>query len=109
MFDGDIPLKLTKKIRLIELFAGIGAQAQVLTNLGVPYEKYKICEIDKSTVDSYNAVHGTIFIPTDITKIRAADLNVENTEEYDYILTYSFPCTDYAEEIVIPKFKLQPI
>lgn len=97
MFDGDIPLKLTKKIRLIELFAGIGAQAQALTNLGVLYEKYKICEIDKSAVDSYNAVHGTIFIPTDITKIQAADLNVENTEEYDYILTYSFPCTDLSK------------
>lgn len=97
LFDGDIPLKLTKKIRLIELFAGIGAQAQALTNLGVPYEKYKICEIDKSAVDSYNAVHGTIFIPTDITKIQAADLNVENTEEYDYILTYSFPCTDLSK------------
>ncbi len=97
MFDGDIPLKLTKKVRLIELFAGIGAQAQALTNLGVPYEKYKICEIDKSAVDSYNAVHGTFFIPTDITKIHAADLNVENTEEYDYILTYSFPCTDLSK------------
>ena len=97
LFDGDIPLKLTKKVRLIELFAGIGAQAQALTNLGVPYEKYKICEIDKSAVDSYNAVHGTFFIPTDITKIHAADLNVENTEEYDYILTYSFPCTDLSK------------
>lgn len=97
LFDGAIPLKFTKKIRLIELFAGIGAQAQALTNLGVPYEKYKICEIDKSAVDSYNAVHGTIFIPTDITKIQAADLNVENTEEYDYILTYSFPCTDLSK------------
>ena len=97
MFDGNIPLKLTKKVRLIELFAGIGAQAQALTNLGVPYEKYKICEIDKSAVDSYNAVHGTFFIPTDIMKIHAADLNVENTEEYDYVLTYSFPCTDLSK------------
>ena len=97
MFDGDIPLKLTKRVRLIELFAGIGAQAQALTNLGVPFEKYRICEIDKSAVDSYNAVHGTFFMPTDITKIHAADLNVENTEEYDYILTYSFPCTDLSK------------
>ena len=97
MFDGDIPLKLTKMVRLIELFAGIGAQAQALTNLGVPFEKYRICEIDKSAVDSYNAVHGTFFISTDITKIHAADLNIENTEEYDYILTYSFPCTDLSK------------
>ncbi len=96
-FDGDIPLKLTKRVRLIELFAGIGSQAQALTNLGVPFEKYRICEIDKSAVDSYNAVHGTFFIPTDITKIHATDLNVENTEEYDYILTYSFPCTDLSK------------
>lgn len=30
MFDGTIPLKLKNPIRLIELFAGIGAQAKAI-------------------------------------------------------------------------------
>ena len=96
-FDGTLPLKVTKPIRLIELFAGIGAQAQALKNLGVPFEYYRICEIEKSAVDSYNAVHGTLFMPTDITKLHAEDLGIVDTDKYDYILTYSFPCTDLSK------------
>ena len=96
-FDGNVPLKLTKPVRLIELFAGIGAQAQALKNLGVPFEYYRICEIEKSVVDSYNAVHGTFFMPTDIMRIKAEDLGVVETDKYDYILTYSFPCTDLSK------------
>ena len=44
-FDGTLPLKVTKPIRLIELFAGIGAQAKALKNLGADFERYRICEI----------------------------------------------------------------
>ena len=36
--------KIDKPIRLIELFAGIGAQAKALEILGVPFEHWKICE-----------------------------------------------------------------
>lgn len=38
LFDGSQPFKITKPIRLIELFAGIGAQAKALENLGVSFE-----------------------------------------------------------------------
>ena len=63
-FDGQYPLKITKPIRLIELFAGIGAQAKALENLGVQFEHYRICEFDKYAVQSYNAIHGTENVPT---------------------------------------------
>jgi hypothetical protein len=33
MFDGSQPLKITKPIRLIELFAGIGAQAKAVNQM----------------------------------------------------------------------------
>ena len=95
-FDGQYPLKITKPIRLIELFAGIGAQAKALENLGVQFEHYRICEFDKYAVQSYNAVHGTDFQTSDITKIHAEDLNVCDTDRYTYIMTYSFPCTDLS-------------
>ena len=97
LFDCTFPLlKIDKPIRLIELFAGIGAQAKALENLGVPFEHYRICEFDKYAVSSYNAVHGTKFETSDITQIHAHDLDVTETDRYCYILTYSFPCQDLS-------------
>lgn len=96
IFDGDKRFKIDKPIRLIELFAGIGAQAKALKKIGVPFEHYKICEFDAAAVDSYNAIHGTAFSPSDITKINAKDLKIEETGKYCYITTYSFPCTDLS-------------
>lgn len=96
IFDGENPLKITKPLRLIELFAGIGAQAKALENLGVNFEHYRICEFDKYAVASYNAVHGTNFGTSDITQIHADDLGIAETDKYEYIMTYSFPCTDLS-------------
>lgn len=83
-------------IRLIELFAGIGSQAKALTNLGLNFEHYRVCEFDEHAVRSYNAVHGTNFVTSDITKISASDLGITNTDEFTYLLTYSFPCQDLS-------------
>lgn len=91
--------KITKPIRLIELFAGIGAQAKALENLGVNFEHWKICEFDKYPVCSYNAIHHTNFLPSDITKIHAEDLEIEDIDKYEYIMTYSFPCGLRGEKI----------
>lgn len=96
IFDGENPLKIKKPLRLIELFAGIGAQAKALENLCVNFEHYRICEFDKYAVASYNAVHGTNFSTSDITKINAEDLGIVETDKYEYIMTYSFPCTDLS-------------
>lgn len=95
-FDGAEPYKITKPIRLIELFAGIGAQAKALENLGANFEHYRICEFDKYAVKSYNAIHGTNFETSDITKISASDLAIVDTDKYEYIMTYSFPCQDLS-------------
>ena len=85
-----------KPIRLIELFAGIGSQAKALENLGLDFEHWRVCEFDKYAISSYNAVHGTNFITSDITKIHANDLDITNTKSFTYILTYSFPCQDLS-------------
>lgn len=96
MFDGSQQFKIDKPIRLIELFAGIGAQAKALENLGVKFEHYRAVEIDKYAMRSYNAIHGTNFVPGDITKIHGEDLGITETEKYCYIMTYSFPCQDLS-------------
>lgn len=92
LFSGSNEIRIDKKIRLIELFAGIGSQAKALKNIGADFEHYRICEFDKYAVTSYNAIHGTDFKVSDITKWHAADMGIEQKDKYEYIVTYSFPC-----------------
>ena len=88
--------KITNPIRLIELFAGIGSQAKALKRIGVDFEHYKVVEFDKYAIKSYNAIHGTSFETSDITKIHAEDLEIKDTNKFTYLLTYSFPCQDLS-------------
>lgn len=135
---------IAKKIRLIELFSGIGAQAKALEILNIPFEHYLTCEWAYNSIVGYNAIHikdktdyakdmskeqllsylnGNISIdynkPADLTKkpiewlkncynnviathdlmnimnVKGRDLGVFN-KDYEYILTYSFPCQDLS-------------
>ena len=88
--------RINNKIRLIELFAGVGSQAMALKRLGADFEHYKVVEFDKYAIKSYNAIHGTDFEPTDITQISGSDLEIVDTETFTYLLTYSFPCQDLS-------------
>lgn len=100
-FENNIPkeisnYKIKNKVRLIELFSGIGAQATALKRLGVDFEHYRSVEFDKYPVASYNAIHGTNFEPTDIRDIHGSDLGIVDTDSFTYLLTYSFPCQDLS-------------
>ena len=90
------PYKITKPIRLIELFAGVGSRAMALKRLGANFEHYRVVEFEKYAIKSYNAIHGTDFEPMDITKIIGSDLGISDTDKYCYIMTYSFPCQDLS-------------
>ena len=97
IFDLTMPLfKITKPIRLIELFGGVGSQAMALRNIGADFEHYRLVEFDKFPVASYNAIHGTNFEPTDIRNIHGEDLGIVDVESFTYLLTYSFPCVDLS-------------
>ena len=74
-------------MRVVELFAGIGAQRQALKELGIEHEAI-VCEIDKHAYRSYCAIHGDTPNLGDITK-------VERLPPCD-LLTYSFPCQDLS-------------
>ena len=50
-------IKITKPIRLIELFAGVGSQAMALRNIGADFERYLICEWWVQSFTSYKAIH----------------------------------------------------
>ena len=139
------PKKITKPIRLIECFAGIGAQSKALEILGVPFEHYKIVEWAYNSILAYNQIHikdntdysegktkdelidylqGNIStdynVPCDcskkpidwlkkaynnciathnlmnIMKVKGKDLEITETDKYEYVLTYSFPCQDLS-------------
>ena len=142
------PMKrITKPIRLIELFAGIGSQFKALKVLTQKVESYKICEWAYNSYCSYNAIHikdykdysngltkeqlikkvkGTSLnynepltdkqlaskplewlknaynniVAThnlvNIMEIHGKDLEIVDTDKYEYIMTYSFPCQDLS-------------
>lgn len=48
---------LPKHIRLIELFAGIGAQAKALEILGADFEHWRTCEWSWQSITAYNVIH----------------------------------------------------
>ncbi len=75
-------------IKVIELFAGIGAQTQALKQANIEHEVVAISEVDKYALKVYEALHGKANNLGDIKKIKylpQADL-----------WTYSFPCTDIS-------------
>lgn len=150
LFDGNKPFKITKPIRLIELFAGIGAQAKALKNIGADFEHWIISEWETSAVKSYRAIHlqpdktdySAGFNKAEIEEIlfklgisvdgkqplsmaqikrksekwkravyndfratnnigsivnaKGEDLRITDTDDYCYIMTYSFPCQDLS-------------
>lgn len=77
-------------IRLIELFAGIGSQAQALKNIGLDFETVAISEIDRYALQSYEYLHGKVKNLGDISTI-----NPNDVPDCD-LITYSFPCQDLS-------------
>ena len=75
-------------LKVLELFAGIGACSKALTNLGIEHEIVDAVEIDKYAVKSFNAIHGTNFEPQDITKW-------DKDIECDLIM-HGSPCQDFS-------------
>jgi DNA (cytosine-5)-methyltransferase 1 len=75
-------------LKVIELFAGVGAQVQGLKDANVPHEIVAISEIDKYALSVYEALHGAVNNLGDIRSI-------ESLPRAD-LWTYSFPCTDIS-------------
>lgn len=75
-------------VRVLELFAGIGACSKALTNLGIEHEIVDAVEIDKYAITAFNAIHGTNFDPQDITKWYK-DIECD-------LIMHGSPCQDFS-------------
>ena len=76
------------KLKLLELFGGIGACSKALERLGIDYEIVDYVEIDKYAVASYNAMHNTNFEPQDICEWNK-DIEVD-------LIMHGSPCQDFS-------------
>lgn len=76
------------KLKVLELFSGIGACTKALKNLNIEYEIVDSVEIDKYAVKSYNAINGTNFKPQDI-KEWDKDIEVD-------LICHGSPCQDIS-------------
>lgn len=76
------------KLKILELFGGIGACSKALERLGIDYEIADYVEIDKYAVKSFNAIHNTDFEPQDI-------LTWDKDIDVDLIM-HGSPCQDFS-------------
>lgn len=76
-------------MRIIELFAGIGACSKALDKLGIEHEIVDAVEIDKYAIKSFNAIHNTDFEVQDITKWD------KDFKDIDLIM-HGSPCQDFS-------------
>lgn len=77
-----------QKLKVLELFGGIGACSTALKRLNINYEIVDYVEIDKYAVKSFNAIHNTNFEPQDISKW-------DKDVEVDLIM-HGSPCQDFS-------------
>ena len=151
MYEFILPkYKITKPVRLIELFSGYGSQALALKYLGVSFKHWKICEWAIKSIQAYKDIHFTdddtnyskdlsieeikdyLFNKgissnyndpmnkqqinrlteeqarkiynnikathnlVNIQQVKGSDLEISDTDKYEYIMTYSFPCQDLS-------------
>lgn len=63
-----------KKIKLVELFSGIGSQAKALKNMGINYELEATCEWDIHSMVAYDLIHNDSSIPQEIQSMSKEEL-----------------------------------
>ena len=147
IFDMLYPkYKITKPIRLIEMFGGYGSQYMALKRIGANVKHHKLIEWAAKSIQAYNDIHVQDYTdyskdlsdeevlnkvykmgvslnynePTtkeqlkrqnyrkiynniiatnnlvNIQNVKGKDLEMVDTDKYDYIWTYSFPCQDLS-------------
>ncbi len=77
------------KLRILELFGGIGAIRKALIHLSIPYEVVDYVEIDKACVKSYNALYGDCFKAQSVVDYHLKEKEVD-------LVMHGSPCQDFS-------------
>ena len=75
-------------IRVLELFAGIGACSTALDRLGIEHEIVDAVEVDRWALRSFNAIHGTNF--------ETQDIRLWNKDIECDLIMHGSPCQDFS-------------
>lgn len=81
-----------RNIKILSLFAGIGAPEKALKNIGIKYDLMGFSEIEPNTIKAYSLIHN-VDEKLNLGDIRAIDKN--NLPDFDLLLA-GFPCTDIS-------------
>lgn len=79
-----------ERLKVNELFSGIGAFRKALQNLETPHEIVGISEIDKHAIMAYEAIYGKTRNYGDISVVKKLD--------HADLWVYGFPCQDVSNE-----------
>ena len=82
---------MSKELKVLELFSGIGSQHKALTNIGIKSICTQ-CDIDKYAIQAYNAIHGET---ENLGNISLIDESKFVRDQWD-LVTYSSPCQDFS-------------
>lgn len=82
---------MSKELKVLELFSGIGSQHKALTNIGIKSICTQ-CDIDKYAIRAYNAIHGET---ENLGNISLIDESKFVRDQWD-LVTYSSPCQDFS-------------
>lgn len=77
------------KVKILELFGGIGAIRKAFINLKIPYEVVDYVEIDKACVKSYNELYGEDYKPKSVVGYKVPNENID-------LIMHGSPCQDFS-------------
>lgn len=78
-----------KKLKVLELFGGIGSARKALENLNIPFEIIDYVELDPIAVDAVNHIFNENYTPTDIKEWKWPDVVID-------LVVFGSPCQDFS-------------
>ena len=78
------------RVKILELFGGIGVIRKAFINLKIPYEVVDYVEIDKACVKSYNALYVEDYKPKSVVGYKAPNEKID-------LFMYGSPYQDFSK------------
>ena len=80
-------------LKVLSLFSGIGAFEKALTNIDIPHQIVKYCEIDKYASKCYANIHN---VKEDLNLGDITKVDIKNLDKNIDILVAGTPCQDFS-------------